>query len=312
MPAPKHAQIPGVRARPGSPHRRLIRLLPVLLPLAGCGTGVLDPQGPIGAANRLILLNALAIMLVIVVPTILMALAFAWWYRASNTRAVYRPDFTYSGRVEVLVWSCPILIIIFLGGVIWAGSHDLDPAEPIPAKTKPIEVQAVSLDWKWLFIYPDQGVASVNQLVVPTGVPVHFALTSSSVMNTFFVPQLGSMIYTMNRMVTQLNLQADHPGSYLGESGMFSGDGFSDMDFTVQAVSPDAFTGWVQATQQQGTALDAAAYGKLAQQSQNVKPFTFRSVEPNLFQAIVTQKLSPGPGPQEGRGGVEVHPRGGK
>jgi cytochrome o ubiquinol oxidase subunit 2 len=112
-------------------------------------------------------------------------------------------------------------------------------------------------------------------------------------MNTFFVPQLGSMIYTMNRMVTQLNLQADHPGSYFGESGMFSGDGFSDMDFTVQAVSPDAFTGWVQATQQQGTALDAAAYGKLAQQSQNVKPFTFRSVEPNLFQAIVTQKLSP-------------------
>ena len=140
---------------------------------------------------------------------------------------------------------------------------------------------------------------------------MHFSLTSASVMNTFFVPQLGSMIYTMYGMVTQLNLQADKPGNYFGESGMISGDGFSDMNFTMRAVSQDAFTNWIRATSQQGATLDAAEYGRLARQSQNVKPFTYRAVAPSLFQAITTQQLPPGPGPQEGRGGTGVNPRGG-
>src|SRR5262249_45466149 len=148
------------------------------------------------------------------IPTIVATLFFAWRYRASNKHARYLPHFAYSGRLELIIWSIPTLIILFLGGVIWAGSHELDPTRPLPSREAPLEVQVVSLDWKWLFIYPEQRVASVNELVMPVGRPVHFSLTSGSVMNMFFVPELGGMIATMNRMVTQLSLQADEPGRY--------------------------------------------------------------------------------------------------
>ena len=263
-----------------------------LLPaLAGCSGGVLDPRGPIADANSKILLNAVEIMLMIVVPTIIAALVFAWWFRATNTRAHYQPEWAYSGRIELIVWSIPTLVILFLGGVIWIGSHQLDPYKPLPSKTKPLEVQVVSLDWKWLFIYPEHGVASVNELVVPAEVPVHFSLTSATVMNMFFVPQLGTMIATMNGMVTQLHLQADHVGDYYGQSAQFSGDGFSGMNFTVRAVTADAFAQWVAMAQQAGPALDREGYMMLSVASQNVKPFTYRSVDPDLFQAIATQQL---------------------
>jgi len=174
-----------------------------------------------------------------VVPVIVATLLFAWWYRSSNNRASRSPDESYEGRVEFVVWSIPALTVILLGGVIWIGSHQLDPRAPIPAKSDPLRVNVVSLDWKWLFIYPAQGVASVNQLVLPAGVPVHFSLTSASVLNTFFVPQLGSMIYTMNGMRTQLNLRADRQGTFHGQSSHYSGDGFSDMHFDVHAVTPE-------------------------------------------------------------------------
>ncbi len=194
--------------------RGTIVLLPIVL--TACQPAVLDPQGIIGIAEKTILTDSLAIMLAIVIPTIAATFAFAWWFRASNTRARYLPDFAYSGRLELIVWAIPLLVIMLLGGVTWIGSHDLDPAKPLASNTPPLEVQVVSLDWKWLFIYPEQHVASVNQLVVPAGVPVHFSLTSASVMNAFFIPQLGSMIYTMNGMTTQLNLQADAPGTFRG------------------------------------------------------------------------------------------------
>jgi len=276
--------------------------------LGGCSGGVLDPKGPIGAANSLILINALEIMLVIVVPTIIAALVFAWWYRASNTRARYRPDFVYSGQIELIVWSIPIMVILLLSGVIWIGSHDLDPYRPIPSSKPALQVQVVSLDWKWLFIYPDQGVASVNELLLPAGVPVHFSLTSATVMNNFFVPQLGSMIAAMNGMVTQLHLQADYPGEYLGLSAQFSGDGFSGMHFTSRAVPQDDFARWVESAKQSGPTLDREAYTALNQDSQNVKPFTYRAIDPGLFQAIVTQEVPPGPGPQGGGASQTVHP----
>ena len=271
------------------------------LPLAGCSGSVLDAQGPIGAANAKILLNALAIMLAIVVPTLVGTLVFAWWFRASNTRASYLPEFVYSGRIEIIVWAIPLLVILFLGGVIWIGSHQLDPFRPIAAQSKPTEVQVISLDWKWLFIYPDQGVASVNALVVPAGTPVHFSLTSASVMNMFFVPQLGSMIATMNGMVTQLHLQADQPGDFYGQSAQYSGDGFSDMHFVLRAVPQDAFAQWLTTARQGGPALDRASYNTLAQQSRKVAPFTYGTVEPNLFEAVVTQQIPPAPGPSAGR-----------
>jgi cytochrome o ubiquinol oxidase subunit 2 len=279
--------------------------------LVGCSGGVLDPQGPVGAANRTILLNALSIMLVIVVPTILAVLIFAWWYRASNARARYQPGFVYSGRIEIVVWSIPFLVILFLSGVIWVGSHELDPFEPLDSPDKPARVQVVSLDWKWLFIYPDHGIASVNDLVIPAGVPVHFSLTSASVMNNFFVPQLGSMIAAMNGMVSQLHLKADKPGEYFGLSTQLSGDGFSDMNFNVRAVPQGAFAQWVATARQSEQVLDRASYVTLSQQSQNVHPFTYRAVDPNLFGAIVTQEIPPGPGPQTGHGGPRVRPIGG-
>ena len=226
---------------------RLLRwpLVGAALLLASC-QGVLDPQGPIASAERLLLINSTAIMLVVVVPVIVATLAFAWWYRSSNTRATRSLDESYEGRVEFVVWSIPALTVILLGGVIWIGSHQLDPRAPIPGKSDPLRVDVVALDWKWLFIYPDQGVAAVNQLVIPTGTPVEFRLTSATVMNSFFVPQLGSQIYTMGGMTTHLNLLADKPGEYPGFSANFSGDGFSEMRFVVKSVPTGDFNAWLE------------------------------------------------------------------
>ena len=286
--------------------------LGLLVPLAGCGPSVLLPRGPIGSADRLILFDSLVIMLAIVLPTIAVGLAFAFWYRASNTQARHRPGFVYSGRLELVIWSIPTLVILFLAGLIWIGAHELDPAEPVASNNaKALSVQVVALDWKWLFIYPDQGVASINQLVVPAGVPLHFAITSATVMNVFFVPQLGSMIYAMNGMRTQLNLLASDPGDYYGESAQFSGDGFSGMNFTLRAVPAEAFSSWVASTRGSGPVLDRAAYTGLLKQSLNVQPYTYRAIDPRLFDAIVTQQLPPGEGPQTGRPAPDVHPTSG-
>lgn len=281
------------------------------LVLTGCSGGVLDPQGPVGAADRQIMLNALAIMLAIVVPTIAIAVAFAWWFRASNPRARRLPQWVYSGRIELLVWSVPLLTILFLGGLIWIGSHRLDPYRPVGAGAHPVEVQVVSLDWKWLFVYPDEGVATVNELVLPAGVPVHFSLTSASVMNAFFVPQLGSMVATMNGMVTQLHLQADRPGDYYGQSAQFSGDGFSDMNFVVHAVTAERFRAWLADVRARGAPLDRGAYEALAQQSREAQPRRFRSIERGLFEAIAKGQIAHSAGPQRGRSGPDVIPRSG-
>ncbi len=251
--------------------------------LAGCTEGVLAPKGPIAAGEQQILFNALGIMLAIVVPTILATLGVAVWFRASNSRARYLPEFEDSGRLELLVWAVPAITVILVGGVAWVGSHELDPRRPIATEVKPLEVQVVSLDWKWLFIYPEQGIASVNELTIPVGTPVHFDLTSSGVMNSFFVPQLGSQIYTMAGMVTQLNLLADQPGTYAGMSANFSGGGFADMRFTVDAVRADAFAHWVNESRGASPVLDAKSYADLAKPSTAVSPFRFRAVEANLF-----------------------------
>ncbi|MET0338003.1 MAG: COX aromatic rich motif-containing protein, partial [Caulobacter sp.] len=203
----------------------------------------------------------------------------------------------------------PILTIMFIGGVIWIGSYRLDPFRPLPSKVPPLEVQVVSLDWKWLFIYPQQGVASVNQLVVPTGVPVRFSITSGSVFNVFFVHRLGSMIYAMPGMVSQVNLQADEPAVLLGQSAHFSGDGFSDMQFQVHSVAPEQFATWVGSAKASGYVLDRGNYALLAKQSQNVRPFAYRAVDPTLFHAVAMQQIpaAPGPAPEgPGHAGREI------
>jgi cytochrome o ubiquinol oxidase subunit 2 len=256
--------------------------------LGGCSQGVLDPHGPIASAERQILINSLGIMLAIVIPTIVATLGVAWWFRSSNRHATYLPDFEYSGRLELLVWSIPAMTVLLVGGVAWVGAHDLDPRKAISSTAKPLAIQVVSLDWKWLFIYPEQGIASINHLTLPVGTPLSFELTSSGVMNSFFVPQLGSQIYTMSGMVTRLQLQADHPGSYPGLSANFSGEGFADMRFTVDAVPAAQFAQWVTAARNSGPALDATSYADLAKPSRAVAPFTYRSVASGLFQKILS------------------------
>src|SRR5260370_21021004 len=220
---------------------RCLVVCPAFLVSSCRQAGVLDPQGPVASAERLLVFNATEIMLVVVVPVVLATLAFAWWYRSSNLRAFRNPEWAYQGSIEFVVWSIPALVVILLGGVCWIGAHQLDPRAPIASNAKPLRVDVVALDWKWLFIYPDQAIAAVNQLVVTVGTPVNFRLTSATVMNSFFVPQLGSQIYTMGGMTTHLNLLADNPGEFPGFSANFSGDGFADMRFMVTAAPAGDF-----------------------------------------------------------------------
>jgi cytochrome o ubiquinol oxidase subunit 2 len=288
-------------------YRSLGILLLSAAALAGCTEGVLDPEGPIASAERQILFNSLGIMLAIVIPTILATIGVAYWFRASNSRARYTPDFAYSGRLELLVWSIPAMTVLLVGGVAWVGAHDLDPRKAINPAAKAVIVQVASLDWKWLFIYPELGIASVNHLTVPAGTPISFELTSSSVMNSFFVPQLGSQIYTMSGMATHLQLQADHPGSYAGLSANFSGDGFADMRFIVDAVPAEQFAQWAANARNSGPELDAASYVDLAKPSHAVAPFTYRSVAPDLFAGILSSGMHFGDGDSAAAKHSELH-----
>ena len=265
--------------------------------LSGCHSAILDPHGSVGGADKTILIDSLAIMLAIVVPTIVIALGFAWWFRASNTRATYRPTWEFSGQIELVVWSIPLMVITLLGGVAWIGSHELDPAKRLESNVAPLEIQIVSLDWKWLFIYPDQKIAAVNEFTVPVNVPLHLTLTSSSVMNAFFVPQLGSMIYTMAGMTTELNLNADETGTFRGISSHYSGEGFSDMHFAVRVVTADEFNGWIEKTRTANKPLDATAYAVLSKQSIAVAPDAYSGVDVDLFKNIVSLAVPLGPGP---------------
>jgi cytochrome o ubiquinol oxidase subunit 2 len=265
--------------------------------LSGCNRGILDPAGPVGSAEKTILINSTAIMLAIIVPTMIATVAFAWWFRRGNTKATYRPDWEYSGAIELVVWAIPALTIMLLGGIAWIGSHDLEPSKSLKSTAPVLNVEVVSLDWKWLFIYPDQGIATVNQLVVPAGTPVNYRLTSATVWNAFFVPQFGTMIYTMPRMTTRLNLQADRQGVYEGLSAHFSGDGFPGMQFKVHALPPQQFAAWAAGARGKGAALDGRSYAELSKPSSYVKPMTYGAVAPGLFDAIVANRTPPTPVP---------------
>ena len=268
--------------------------------MASCHEGVLDPHGPVGKAERIILYDSTAIMLAVVIPVILLTLLFAWWFRAKNKQARYRPDWEYSGRIEMIIWSIPALIVLFLGGIAWTGSHDLDPPRPLESTTAPLDIEVISLDWRWLFIYPHEGIASLNRLVVPAGVPLRFRLTSTTVMNSFFVPQLGSQIYAMPNMVTRLNLLADAPGTFEGLSAMFSGDGFSDMRFDVVSTDKEAFKDWVNTTKTQGGVLDANSFEELSKPAKVDGAHTYAEVSEGLFERI-SSRSSAAVSPQRGQ-----------
>ncbi|HXS20737.1 MAG TPA: ubiquinol oxidase subunit II [Steroidobacteraceae bacterium] len=283
---------------------RPLSLLAALL-LPGCQWAVLDPKGPIGVQERSIIITATVLMLIVVVPVIALILIFAWRYRASNGKAEYRPNWSHSNRIEAVVWLIPCIIIAALAVITWRTSHLLDPYRPLDSKVKPIRIDAVALDWKWLFIYPDQKVATVNEVAFPANVPVEFHITSATVMNAFFIPQLGSQIYAMAGMQTQLHLLASEPGTYQGLSSNYSGDGFSGMTFKAIAVpSQQGFDAWLAKVKTSQQTLGEAAYERLAAPSENDPVAYYSQVQPDLFADIVRRKAVPpavlGGGPSGG------------
>ena len=264
--------------------------------LSGCKMSVLDPKGQVGSDEKTLIIVATLLMLLVVVPVIVLTLVFAWKYRASNTSATYTPNWSHSNKIEAVVWAVPCAIILALGVITWNTSHSLDPYKPIDqvagaAAKKPIEVEVVALDWKWLFIYPEQHVASVNELAFPAGTPVHFRITSDSVMNAFFIPQLGSQVYAMAGMQTHVNLVADAVGSYEGMSANFSGPGFSDMKFTAKVTSQEDFDRWVKTAQASKQALSFDAYNELAKPSEKTPVAYFSNVEPVLYATVLDKYM---------------------
>lgn len=252
-------------------------------------SAVLDPKGPIALAERDLLRDAFYVMMLVIVPVIVLTLLFAWRYRASNTRAVYAPKWADSARLDAIVWLIPALIVVAVAVLLWRSTHKLDPYREIASSTPPLEVQVVAQDWKWLFIYPEQGVASVNQLAFPNGRPVSLRITSDTVMNSFYVPQLAGQIYAMAGMQTRLQLLADQPGKFVGRNSMYSGGGFSDQHFEVVSLAPADFDAWVAKAKQAPGKLDATAYAALAAKSRSNPIAYYSAFEPKLFDSIIAK-----------------------
>ncbi|WP_151639325.1 ubiquinol oxidase subunit II [Noviherbaspirillum aerium] len=281
--------------------RRLLLLLPLVL-LAGCDTVVMNPSGDIAAQQGRLIFISTMLMLLIIVPVIVLTILFAWRYRKSNTSAKYEPDWDHSTKLELVIWGAPLLIIIALGLLTWISTHLLDPyrplqrldaERPIPAGVKHLEVQVVALDWKWLFIYPEQGIATVNELVTPVDVPIRFKITASTVMNSFYIPALAGQIYAMPGMSTMLHAVINKPGEYEGFSANYSGAGFSHMRFKYHGVSNADFDSWVQKTKAGGNALKRTEYLELEKPSERDPVRRYGTVENDLYDAIVNRCVTP-------------------
>lgn len=264
--------------------------------LSGCDSALLDPKGQIGLEQRSLILTAFGLMMIVVIPAVLMAVGFASKYRASNKDAKYSPNWSHSNKVEAVVWTVPILIILFPAVLTSKTTHALEPSKPLAHDEKPITIEVVSMDWKWFFIYPEQGIATVNEIAFPANVPVHFKVTSNSVMNSFFIPRLGSQIYAMAGMQTQLHLIANEPGTYDGISASYSGPGFSGMKFKAIATPDRAtFDQWVAKAKQSANAMDSMeTFDKLAAPSEYNKVEYFSNVKPDLFKDVVNKFMSHG------------------
>lgn len=268
----------------------MVTALGLSLLTAGCGLSdapILEPKGPVGLAERDLLFTAFYIMLIVIIPVFLLTLWIVIRYRASNKNAPYTPDWEYSLPLDAAVWLVPALIIVALGVLVWNNTHKLDPYRPLESAEAPLNVEVIAQDWKWLFIYPEQNIASVNELVFPSGRPLSLKITSDTVMNSFFIPALGSQIYAMAGMQSQLNLLADAPGRFVGRNMQYSGDGFSEQEFEAIATSAEEFEAWVAKVQKSAERLDAATYEALAEPSSR-HPVTYYSfVRPNLFTDII-------------------------
>ncbi|WP_414676577.1 ubiquinol oxidase subunit II [Mesorhizobium sp.] len=285
--------------------RRLASLLilPLAVILSGCDFVVLAPAGDIAAQQRDLLVVSTLLMLIIIVPVMLLIVLFAWRYRQSNASATYAPDWDHSTKLELVIWAAPLLIIICLGALTWLGTHLLDPyrrldriapGQPVTEEHRPLRVEVVSLDWKWLFIYPEYGVATVNEMAAPVGRPIDFRITSSGVMNSFYIPALAGMIYSMPGMETKLHAVINHEGSYKGFSANYSGAGFSGMRFDFHGQSDAGFDQWVAKAKAAGQTLDRANYLELERPSENEPVRRYGAVDPNLYQAILNMCVERG------------------
>ncbi|CAM3816474.1 cytochrome bo3 quinol oxidase subunit 2 [Kerstersia gyiorum] len=271
--------------------QRLLGIFSVALAavvLAACSEAVvLNSKGEIGQQQVALIYQAFGLMLIAVIPALVLTVLFAWKYRASNKNAKYRPKWSHSTAIEVVVWGIPCLIIAFLAYVTYITSHKLDPYRPIESDKPTLPIQVVSLDWKWMFIYPEQNIATINEIAIPVDRPVRFDITSATAMNAFNIPQLGGMVYAMAGMQTQLHLIANEAGTYFGQSTNYSGAGFSGMRFQTYAVSDAEFDQWVNKVRQSPAVLNDASYDKLMVKSRNNAPEYFGSVQPGLFQQIL-------------------------
>ncbi|HET8744427.1 MAG TPA: ubiquinol oxidase subunit II [Ramlibacter sp.] len=276
---------------------RLAALAAAALPLAGCKLTVMNPHGDIAMQQADLIVISTLLMLLIIVPVMALIVFFAWKYRQSNQAADYAPDWDHSTRLELVIWGAPLLIIIALGAITWISTHKLDPyrpldridaQRPVPAGTKPLVVNVVALDWKWLFIYPEQGIATINELAAPVDRPIEFRITASTVMNAFYIPDLAGMVYAMPGMQTKLNAVINHRGAYPGISANYSGAGFSGMRFTFLGLTEGEFDDWVE-TNRGGEALTRAAYLKLEQPSEREPVRRYGKVEEGLYEAVLNR-----------------------
>lgn len=269
--------------------RSIAQLLGAALLLTGCSVfdrGFLSPAGPIAAAIRDEFLFVCLVMLFVIGPVLVLVPLIAWHYRLSNTKSAYRPQWGFNWPLEGLIWIPPTIIVVVLAVFLWRDTHRLDPYKPLPGQA--ITVQAIAADWKWIFIYPEQGVATVNRLVIPAGRPVHLNLTSATVMQSFLMPRLAGQIYAMAGMRTQLNFAADAPGSFWGENAQFNGTGFQNQKFEVASLDADGFARWLAEVRAQPNRLDATAYQSLSRRSTLPHPLAFGAVEPGLFDRVVS------------------------
>ncbi|EMR0462724.1 ubiquinol oxidase subunit II [Stenotrophomonas maltophilia] len=262
--------------------------------LSGCDWVLLDSTGMVGLAQRDLILICIGLMLIVVIPAIVLTFVFAWRFRAGNTKAKYTPDWSHSTKVEIVVWGVPLIIIAVLAVIVWKSTHELDPYKPLDVAGEPLHVDVIATDWKWVFVYPDLGIATVNQLNFPANRPLAFNITSNSTMNTFFIPQLGGQIYAMAGMRTQLHLIANEPGQFRGMSGNYSGHGFSNMKFIATASSNEDFERWVAEVRNAPAALSFTQFKALAAPSKNAPVQHFSSVEPLLFKKVIDQFIGVG------------------
>lgn len=260
--------------------------------MSGCAIqsdSFLQPAGTIAVADRRLLIEVVLLMLIVVAPVLILTPLLVWRYRSKNTRSTYRPEWEFSLLPELLVWGIPVLIVAVIGYMVWVKTIALDPYRALKSVEKPLEIQVVGLDWKWLFIYPEQNLATVNRLVFPVDRPVHLTLTSDTVMLSLLIPRLVGQIYAMPGMKTQLNFQANHAGRYLGENTQYNGAGFSQQKFTALALSPNEFSAWVGQVHTQGSPLDQAAYAKIAMHDIAQHPIYFSSINGSTFDSILAR-----------------------